>query len=86
VREAAVLGLADHTWGETVAAVIVPDDPVNPPDPAALHAHCREHLAPHKTPTSWYVSGELPLTGSGKVQKFRIREQVEAGELTGLGG
>jgi fatty-acyl-CoA synthase len=86
VREVAVLGLADPTWGESVAAVIVPDDPANPPDPVALHAHCREHLAPHKTPTGWFTSGGLPLTGSGKVQKFRVREQIDAGELTELGG
>jgi len=84
LRDVTVLGLPDPTWGEIVAAVLVPADPGQLPAVADLHARCRAELAPHKTPTRWFVAGELPLTGSGKIQKFRLRNQVEAAELVEL--
>ena len=42
---------------------------------------CRTHLAPHKTPARWFQATDLPLTGSGKIQKFRLREQISRTEL-----
>ena len=84
LRDVTVLGLSDPTWGEIVAAVLVPADPDRPPQVADLHALCRAELAPHKTPARWFVTGDLPLTGSGKIQKFRLRERIDAGELTEL--
>ena len=39
VRDVAVVGLADRTWGELVVAVVVADDP-NADTEAALSAHC----------------------------------------------
>lgn len=76
VQDVAVVGVPDDTWGEQVAAVIRPRDPAATPAPAALHEFCRTHLAPHKTPTYWYAADEFPLTGSGKVQKYRIVELI----------
>ena len=81
VREAAVLGMPDPTWGEIVVAVIVPTDPARPPAGTMLHDYCREHLAPQKTPAQWFHASELPLTGSGKIQKFRLRQQISNTEL-----
>jgi fatty-acyl-CoA synthase len=40
-----------------------------------LTAFCRQHLAPYKTPKTWEFVEELPLTASGKVQKFVLRER-----------
>ena len=77
VRDAAVLGVPDDVWGETVTAVIIPQDPAQPPTWDELHRHCRAALAPHKTPTTWHLATELPLTGSGKVQKFRLLDQLQ---------
>jgi len=48
------------------------------------YAFCRTSLAPHKTPARWFGATELPLTGSGKIQKFRLRGQIDGGELTEL--
>ena len=48
------------------------------PDPGELFAYCREHLAPHKTPRYWTVVEQFPLTPSGKVQKFVLRERFLA--------
>lgn len=54
------------------------------PKAAELHDFCRAHLAPHKTPTRWFQATELPLTGSGKIQKFRLRNQIDRAELQEL--
>jgi fatty-acyl-CoA synthase len=84
VRDVAVLGLPDPTWGEIVAAVVVPADPDKVPAAAELYGLCRTHLAPHKTPARWFQAAELPLTGSGKIQKFRLSEQIGHAELDEL--
>jgi fatty-acyl-CoA synthase len=41
-------------------------------------------LAPHKTPARWFRVTELPLTGSGKIQNFRLQEQINQAELQEL--
>jgi fatty-acyl-CoA synthase len=79
VAEAAVVGLPDETWGEIVGAFVRPSDPSAPPSVAALRAHLRAELSPQKTPTRWYRVDGFPLTGSGKIQKFAIREAWEKG-------
>ncbi|MBE8526880.1 hypothetical protein ILP97_57070 [Amycolatopsis sp. H6(2020)] len=81
LRDVTVLGLPDPTWGEIVAAVLVPADTDRVPAVAELHDLCRAKLAPHKTPVRWFRANELPLTGSGKIQKFRLREQIDGAEL-----
>jgi len=75
VAAVAVLGLPDDRWGEAVVAAIVPAPGVTP-DPDALTAFTREHLAPYKVPKRWVVVDALPLTASGKVQKFVLRDQL----------
>jgi fatty-acyl-CoA synthase len=83
VAEAAVVGLPDERWGEVVGAFIRPCDPAAPPTVAELRSHLRASLSPQKTPTKWYAVDGYPLTGSGKVQKFAIREAWEKGEHAG---
>lgn len=84
IRDVAVLGLPDPAWGEIVAAVLVPADPVQVLEVTELHEFCRVNLAPHKTPARWFQTADLPLTGSGKVQKFRLLEQIDRAELDEL--
>jgi acyl-CoA synthetase (AMP-forming)/AMP-acid ligase II len=79
VAEAAVVGLPDERWGEVVGAFIRPSDPSAPPTISDLRTHLRAHLSPQKTPTKWYAVDDYPLTGSGKLQKFAIREAWEKG-------
>ena len=76
VAQVAVVGLPDAKWGEVIAAFILSDAV---PDVTALRAHCRVHLSPQKTPSVWVQVPDFPLTGSGKVQKFAIREKFLAG-------
>jgi acyl-CoA synthetase (AMP-forming)/AMP-acid ligase II len=77
VADVAVVGIPDERWGEQIAAFIRPA-PGRTPDPEALHAYCREQLAPHKTPRYWEFVDAFPMTGSGKVQKFALRDSFTA--------
>jgi fatty-acyl-CoA synthase len=83
VGDIAVVGLPDPKWGEVVAAFIRPA-PGGKIEKEELHNYLREHLAPHKTPRHWFVLDAMPLTGSGKIQKFRLREQWSKGEMREL--
>jgi len=84
VAEAAVVGVPDDRWGEIVVAFLrrAPSATLNK---AALVAHCRAHLAPFKTPAHWAEVHDWPLTGSGKIQKFVLRERFVSGEWAPLG-
>ncbi|WP_153504060.1 AMP-binding protein [Cumulibacter manganitolerans] len=84
IAQVSVVGVPDERWGETVAAVVQLRGGAAV-TAAELHAYCREHLAPHKTPTAWYVTDAYPMTGSGKLQKFRLTELIEEGGYRPLG-
>jgi fatty-acyl-CoA synthase len=80
VLGATVFGLPDERMGEIVAAAVHFREPV-----AAEHMrvtfrglvdHCRERLSPYKVPSRWFLAGELPVTPTGKVQKFRLANLV----------
>ena len=83
VSQVAVVGLPDDKWGETVAAFVQPTAGCEV-DKDELFSYLREHLAPHKTPKQWFAVEAFPLTGSGKIQKFKLREQWSAGEWNEL--
>jgi fatty-acyl-CoA synthase len=83
VGDVAVVGLPDQRWGEVVAAFIRPP-PGATIDKNELHDYVREHLAAHKTPRHWFVVDAMPLTGSGKIQKFKLREQWSQGGMKEL--
>jgi fatty-acyl-CoA synthase len=77
IAEIAVVGLPDEKWGEIIAAFYRTEGDVEV-DVADLRSHCRAHLAPQKTPAVWERVTEFPLTGSGKIQKFSLRDQYLA--------
>ena len=76
-------GLPDDKWGEVVACFIRSES-ADALDPAELHAHRRERLAPQKTPTVWCAVDAFPLTGSGKSQKISLPEGYLAGQYQPL--
>ncbi|AMK19848.1 MULTISPECIES: long-chain-fatty-acid--CoA ligase [Sphingobium] len=73
VANVAVIGLPHPHWGEAVTAVIVPR-PGTSPDPDSIIGWARERIAGYKLPKSVYFIDALPLSGTGKVDKRRLRE------------
>jgi len=79
IAEVAVVGIPDDKWGEQVACFMRAAGHEQA-SVADLRAFIRERLSPQKTPAYWIWVDEWPLTGSGKIQKFVLREQFERGE------
>jgi acyl-CoA synthetase (AMP-forming)/AMP-acid ligase II len=80
VAEAVVIGVPDETWGEVVAAYVRPVPGQSAPDPEELRAWCRKRLAPYKTPLHWVFVDAFPMTPSGKIQKFKLKESFSANQ------
>ncbi len=78
VMEVAVIGIADARWGEVGCAFIVPK-PGTVTTPEELAAHCERRLARYKVPKRFEIIEALPRTGTGKVQKQRLRDSESIG-------
>ncbi len=75
VREAAVFGIPDPKWGESVAAVVVLKSGciLSVED---LILHCKKFLAGYKVPKHVeFLEVELPKSGSGKILKQALRDR-----------
>jgi fatty-acyl-CoA synthase len=77
IVQAFVVGVPDPRMGEVGCAWIVPESG-STVDPPEIIAYCRAELARFKVPAYVFTvnPGELPLTVSGKVQKFRLGERA----------
>jgi fatty-acyl-CoA synthase len=76
VANVAVVAKPDEKWGETPCAFVV----LKPGAAATTEeivAHCRANLAGYKCPR-FVVFRDLPMTSTGKVQKFVLREWAKA--------
>lgn len=75
VMNAAVVGLPHEHWGEAITAFVTrrPDAPADF-DEAALTAHCKEHLGGFEVPKQIIFLAALPMTSTGKIQKFELRK------------
>jgi long-chain acyl-CoA synthetase len=82
VLEAAVIGIADERKGEIpAAAVILREGASLTPD--ELMAWAKEHMSDYKVPQRVLVVGQLPRTGTEKVQKAEVKKLFEpvSGEI-----
>jgi fatty-acyl-CoA synthase len=79
VAQAYVAAVPDERMGEIGCAFVVPAAGRRP-SPEALIEHCRGGLARFKVPERvvFVAADELPLTASGKVQKFKLVERVRS--------
>jgi acyl-CoA synthetase (AMP-forming)/AMP-acid ligase II len=82
IAEVGVVSAPDARFGEHAAAIVRLHEGAVPPSLAELRDHLGQAgLARQKWPESLYVVADFPRTASGKVQKFKLRAQVRAGEL-----
>jgi acyl-CoA synthetase (AMP-forming)/AMP-acid ligase II len=79
ILEAAVFGVPDQLYGETVGAAVVPDR-TNPPTSDELTEFCRERLAPFEVPGRITLTDELPHTAKGSVDRRAVAEQFGKGD------
>ena len=73
IAEVAVFGIPDEEWGEAVCAVVVPKEEFMVDD---VIDFARNRLSGPKVPKRIFFYPELPKTGSGKVLKRNLREQI----------
>jgi fatty-acyl-CoA synthase len=87
VQNASVIGVPDDVFGEVAAAYIIPREGETI-DPQEIVDYCIGEIANFKVPRYVEIVGEFPMTQSGKVQKFRLREiargKLDAGGLAKL--
>ena len=80
VREAAVVGAPDATWGERVVAFVIAAQGADAPEAlrARVEAHCLASLAKFKRPAEIRVVEDVPRIGFGKIAKVKLRETLVA--------
>lgn len=77
VLNAAVVGTPDERLGERICAVVVTADSADPLTVASLAEFLLQRgLSKHYLPERVVTFPQLPMTPSGKVQKFKIREML----------
>jgi long-chain acyl-CoA synthetase len=74
IKEAAVIGVPDEEWGESVLAAVVKKEG-HIPDERELDLFCLEHIARFKRPKRYVFVDELPKNATGKVLKRELRER-----------
>lgn len=83
VWQAAVVGLPDDKWGESVTAFIVPRPGIEI-DSAALQELVKIRKGSHQSPKRVEIVAELPTTNVGKIDKKALRAAHWSGETRGI--
>ena len=87
VKDVQVVGIASEKYGEEVGAFIIPmeDAVISEED---VQDFCRGKISRYKIPKYIFFVDSYPLTASGKIQKYQLRDMgtKKAEELTRLAG
>jgi fatty-acyl-CoA synthase len=75
VKDVQVVAVASKRYGEDVGAFIIQREgfDLNTQD---VREFCKGHIAKYKIPRYVFIVDEFPMTGSGKIQKYRLREMA----------
>jgi len=87
VQNVSVIGMPDNVMGEVAVAYIIPREGVSI-DPQEIVDFCVGEIANFKVPRYVQIVDEFPMTQSGKIKKFQLRElgdaAMEAGQMAQL--
>jgi fatty-acyl-CoA synthase len=83
ISEVAIVGLPNEKFGEIVGCFLK-FEKGQKLSSTELKSYIRKKISPQKTPAIWVEIDEWPLTGSGKIKKFALREQLSDGLLNAL--
>jgi fatty-acyl-CoA synthase len=70
-----VVGVPDERYGEEIAALVIAREP-GTIDAEAVREFFRGKIAHYKIPCYVISADEFPMTVTGKIQKFKLREQA----------
>ena len=73
VKDAQVVGIPDEKYGEIVGAFVMLNDGAQLTE-EDIQDYARTKIARYKVPKHIFFVNEYPLTASGKIQKFKLRE------------
>ncbi len=73
VKDVQVVGIPDHKYGELVGAFIIKEENVDLKE-EDVRDYAISKIARYKVPKHVFMVEEFPLTASGKVQKFKLKE------------
>jgi fatty-acyl-CoA synthase len=76
VQDVQVVGLPDRKYGEELCAWIIPK-PGQQPAEEEIRAFCKCQIAHYKVPKYIRFVTEFPMTVTGKIQKFKIRDVMK---------
>jgi len=84
IQNVSVIGFPDKIFGEVVMVCVIPKEGVNL-DPQEIAEFCKGKIANFKVPRYVKIVDQMPMTASGKIQKYKLREEaqklLETGEL-----
>ncbi len=75
VKDVQIVAVKSPRYGEDVGAFIIPKEGYSFTT-EDVRDYCKDKIAQYKTPRYVFTVDEYPLTGSGKIQKFRLREMA----------
>jgi fatty-acyl-CoA synthase len=76
VQDAQVVGVSSRKFGEEVAAFVIRREG-SAIDSDGLKDYVRERMSRHKVPSYVFFTDGFPMTASGKIMKYKLREQAE---------
>ncbi len=75
IRDVQVVGIPDEKYGEIVGAFVVLEDDLTLEE-ADIRDYAQKKIARYKVPKHVFIVEGFPLTASGKIMKFKLREQA----------